>query len=335
MKISRLNSIKILTILLIIFILITLYFQFFSPQKIMMRSYSKKLIKNLNKDNITSIIISDKSENFILEKKEDIWFVKIKDKYFPSKNQKIQNYTELLEKLTQGIIVDKGDKPDNDKKFGFDDERVQKVEVKTSNNTDFYIMVGTAGTSPGTSYIKLRDEKKIREVRSSIAAETNNSVSGWANKRVFSDDIKREDIEKIEVESYNFKWYKGKYTIKAVENKEENKDKDTSQTQKYEIIPAPNGEIKDYQKQNIVETILFLNAYDFKVEGELGNREKLGQIKLYLKNNSNFTMSFYNKDPNDIADYIISVDFNNYLYLVLEDSLKNFIKSPDDLVTKK
>jgi len=300
----------------------------------MIRSYGKKLINNLNKENITSIIITDKSDSFVLEKKEEIWFLKVKDKYFPSKTEKMKNYIETLEKLTQGIIVDKGEKAGNESKYGFDIERSLKVEVKTSNKSDFYLIVGSAGTSSGTSYIKFRDEKKIREVKSSIAADTSNSVSGWANKRVFNEEIKREDVEKIEVESYNFKWYKGKYTIAAVQNKEENKDKETSQTQKYEIIPAPKGEIKDYQKQNIVETILFLNAYDFKVEGELGNREKLGQIKLYLKNNSTFTMSFYNKDPNDIADYIISVDFNNYLYLVLEDTLKNFIKSPDDLVSK-
>ncbi len=335
MKISRLNSIKILAVILIIFILITLYFQFFSPQKLMMRSYSKKLINNLKKENVTSIIVTDKAESFILEKKEDIWFVKVKDKYFPSKNEKIKNYLEELEKLTQGIIVDKGEKEGNEAKYGFDNERALKVEVKTSNKSDFYLIIGSGGTSSGTSYIKLRDEKKIREVKSSIAAETSNSISGWANKRVFSEEIKREDVEKIEIESYNFKWYKGKYTITSVQNKEENKDKDAVQNIKYDITPAPNGEVKDYQKQNIVETIVFLNAYDFKVAGELGNREKLGQVKLYLKNNSTFTMSFYNKDPGDIADYIIAVDFNNYLYLALEDTLKNFIKSPDELVAKK
>ncbi|MCK4798567.1 MAG: DUF4340 domain-containing protein [Spirochaetes bacterium] len=327
MRLDRKNIIIGLAALLGIQIILVLFLNFFSSQNIKSRYFEKELVKKFNKDAVISFEISDYQDTFSIDKKEDNWFIKVKENDLPGDITKIKSYLDILQNLTRGVIVDKGHDISNETHFGFDQKSYQKIHVKTTNKKDFILYLGKTGSKRGTSYIRLNDEKKVREVKSFIASETSNQPIKWAKRNIF-DNIAQEDVEKCEINS-SMEWFKGGYTIKY---------KDQEDDKKEDFVldpPIENKELKQYVLQNIIKNFLNLTIDDYKLNRDVYQKKSMASIKLILKNNKSFMLDLYRADEDDIGDYIIDVDFNDYLYLVNEGDVKRFIKAKIDLVKKK
>lgn len=329
MKINRKKIIIILSIVLGFQLIIFLYFNLLSPESISKRNYKSPLVNGLKKDAVISIIISDSKESFTVEKKDGAWLVKTKEKYIPADTYIVNDYLDILAGLKKGVIVDKGDNQDNYKKYGFYEEAYLKVEVKTNNKKDFSVLIGKPGQARKTSYIRFKDEKKVREIQSEISTKTGNQPISWAKRTIFNSDIALSSVEKLEVSSNNLKWYKGEYSIQFVKDTNDKESKG-----KFEIFPAPKGKLKEYILENVVESCLGIYVYDYKIEGDVKDKEKLANVKMTLTDKSSYRLTVYKADKNDVGEYIITTDFNNYMYLVNETALNTFIKSPSDLVEK-
>ena len=169
---KRKNIIIFLGSLFIFQILLYIILNFFSSQNIKSRTIEKKLISSIKKENIVSLEISDYKDSFLIEKRNDEWFVKMGDKYIPGDTTKIYSYINILLELTQGVIRDNGMGADSDKTYGFDKESYQKLIFKTNKSKVYTIYIGKTGQQRGTSYIRFNNEKKIREVKSIIATQT-------------------------------------------------------------------------------------------------------------------------------------------------------------------
>lgn len=321
---NRKNIIIILGGLLIFQILLFVVLNFFSSQSMKLRGIEKKLLTGIKKENVASLEISDYKDTFLIEKKDDNWFVKIKENYIPGNATKIYSYINILLELSQGVIRDKGTTPDADKLYGFDEESYQKVLVKDKKDKTYTIIIGKTGPQRGTSYIRFNNEKKIREVKSFIASETGNKPINWAKTNIFEAEM-FDDIVRCEIDS-NFSWFKGSYSIKKVENKEEKKED-------YIIEPPiTDKKLQEYALENIVRNILNLTVEDYKFNGDISQKVKTASIKLILTDNEILQMDIYPADKEDIAEYIIDVGFIDYLYLVKEAEIKKFIKTKDELV---
>ena len=145
------KTIIILSGLLIFQIILILFLNFFSSQSIKTRSIEKELLKGLKKGDITSIEISDVNDSFIIQKEENVWFVNTKGTKIPGNDSKIETYIDNILKLTSGVVRDRGDKPETDKQYGFDNESRQKVVIKTANKKEYTIFIGSTGFQRGTS----------------------------------------------------------------------------------------------------------------------------------------------------------------------------------------
>lgn len=323
---NRKNIIIILGGLFIFQILLFVVLNFFSSQSIKVRGIEKKLISGIKKENVVSLEISDYKDAFLIEKKDDKWFVKVKENYIPGNADKIYSYINILLELSQGVIRDKGTAPDVDRLYGFDRESYQQVIVKAKNNKSYTIIIGKTGPQRGTSYIRFEKEKKIREVKSIIAAETGNLPINWAKNNIFESEM-IDDMARCEIDS-NLGWFKGSYSIKKVKTKEGDKEKE-----EYIIVPSiTDKKVKDYALENVVRNLLNLTVEDYKFNGDVSQREKKASIKLVLTDNESFQMDIYPADKEDVAEYIIDAGFNDYLYLVKEAEIKKIIKTKAELV---
>ena len=321
---KRKNIIIFLGLLFIFQILLYLILNFFSAKNIKSRSIEKKLLSNVKKENIISLEISDYKDSFLIEKRKDQWFVKIGEKYIPGDSTKIYSYINILLELTQGVIRDKGIGSETDKTYGFDKESYQKVILTTDKEKKYTIFIGKTGQQRGTSYIRFDNEKKIREVKSVIATQTSNQPIKWAKTKIFDDSLLK-DLETCEIDS-NFDWFRGKYVIKKIEAKDDKKEE-------YIIEPPiTKKKLKPYAIENIVMSIANLVIDEYKLTGDISNKEKIATIKLNLFNNKTFEIYIYPADENDIGDYIIDVDFNDYLYLVDENDIKKIFKPEEELI---
>jgi len=71
------------------------------------------------------------------------------------------------------------------------------------------------------------------------------------------------------------------------------------------------------------------------LNGSVSGRTKVASIKITLKNGKTSTLDFYNADTDDVGNFIIDADFDDYLYLIHEDDLKKIIKTNEELMKKE
>jgi hypothetical protein len=138
-----------------------------------------------------------------------------------------------------------------------------------------------------------------------------------------------EDIEKCEINS-TLPWFNGRYFLKT--NPE--KKPDSQNVDAFVFEPKIEGKLVQFAAENIVRNLIFLRIDDYKFDADVAGREKLATINITLKNGKTYNFYIYKSDKGDIVDYLLKVDFNNYLYLVSEASLKRVIKPKDDLFDK-
>lgn len=319
--------ILLLGCVLVFQIILILFFNIFSDQNRKARSFEKKLLKSFRKSDVVSIEVSDYQDFFLVEKKDKSWLIKVGDNYMPGNKAKIDSFLKTLSDIPKGIIRDKGIEEASEKHFGFDEKSYQKILVTMKNKKTHTLFLGNIGSRRGTSYIRYNEEKKIREINSFISSETSNQPVQWAETKIF-DNIVIEDVESFEIDS-KLNWFTGQYTIKYTNTDEKNKEV-------FSISPIDeNKKPKSFALENMIKNLLDLNIDDYKFNDTNTNRPIAGSLKLGLKNEKFFLINIYNADKDDIGDYIIDVDFNNYLYLVDENDVKRFVKAKNELLEKK
>jgi hypothetical protein len=324
MKFTRQQKIIGLAGLLVVQVIIILFLNIFSSTRINTRSLSKPLVSGFSGDAVLAMEVTDYLDTFSIERREGTWFVNIDGTLIPGNVEKITSYLELLEELPRGQVVLSNADSTSDGDFGFDQKNSQVLKVTTSNRKDFTVKVGNPGSRRGTSYIIFNDDRKIREVESFIATETSNEPVQWAKRSIF-DQLTVEDIEKYSITS-SLDWFKGAYSVIYKEQEEADKED-------FILDPPMAGEaaLKDFVLRNMVQALINVQIDEYKLNGNVDGRKPIATLELLLKNTKTYMIDIYESDPDDISDYILSVGFNNYLYLIDEDGLKRFIKSRDEL----
>ena len=208
-----------------------------------------------------------------------------------------------------------------DSKYGFDEKNKQDLTV-TVNNKKYTITIGNNGSKRGTSYIKFNGTNKIREINSSISSETSNDPINWA-RRTIVNSIMDNDVQNYKMES-NLGWYQGGYSFTAKDPKVKDNTNDAPDT--YVLDTPSEKKLSDYVMQHLVKDFLTMRCSEYKFNATVAGREKLAGITVTLKNNTVRRFDFYKADEDDIGDYIIDTDSDNYLYLIHEDDLKKVIR---------
>lgn len=327
MELNKNNKIVIiLSAVLILQLIILLFINIFSFQRIKLKKLSKPLFKELNKNNIVKIDITDFMDTFSLEKKGENWFVKTKDNYIPGNENKINIYLKDLTDTKKGVVIFKNSDESSDIKFGFDKVNYQKLSITTTKNKKFNLTIGNPGSKKDTSYLKVGNNNSIREVYSTISLKTDNDPIKWSEKHLFT-GLTIEDIETLSVDSNDSNLYNGKYTVTYNEDA-------TADSKKYSISPNVIGKFQDYALKNIVQNTINVTCEDYKFDAKLKDRKSLGTILITLFNGKNYKMTLYKSDNDDLGEYLCAVDFNSYVYVLSIESLKKIIKDPVSLLKK-
>jgi hypothetical protein len=326
MKLDRKKIIIILSALLLFQVTLLVLSNVFSSQNIKAKSMQKLLISGLKKENVTSFEIKDAASGFSIEKKDGKWAVKIGEQFIPGNESKINDYIETITKLNSGIIVYKGVDASSDRAYGFDGKKNQTLVVKTNNKKDFTLLIGNTGSKSETSYVRLENEKVVREVNSSIASQTSNLPSLWAIKDIVMQVVKQEEIKSIEISSA-FSWFKGSYKITK---EEKEKGKET-----FAIEPQVKGNLEENVLRNIAINAATLMITEYKLSGNIDEKNKAGSFKIINKAGKDFVFDFYKGDENDKGYYIVKTSYNSYIYLVAEEVLKQIFKDTKDMIVKE
>lgn len=333
MKIDRKRFIIGLAILLVFQIIVLIIVNIFSFQSVKLRKIQSRLLSNFKKDSVVSLEIKDYMDSFTIDRIENSWFVKKEGKYIPANISKVNSYLNMLDTMNKGIVVFTGSDESSDRMYGFDQKNIQTLTIKLKNKKEIIIDIGNTGSKRGTSYIRYNKEKKVREVNSAISIETGNEPISWARRNIFV-NITEDDVSNIEISS-NLDWFKGNYKLIFIDSKskegQESKVKD-----KFRIEPVnEDWKFDDFTFQNMVKNLLDIRISDYKVNFSVTGMNSLATIKLSLKNGRSLKLDIYKAAENDIAEYIIDTDFDDYLYLVHTDDIKKFIKDPKEIIKKE
>ncbi len=324
MKIDRNKVIIGLGALAILQICILIFGSLFSSQNIKNTQIKKPLIKNLKKESITFLSIKDSKDIFYIEKDGENWFIKKEDgNKMPGDKFRIESYLDTLINIPKGVVVSNTEDEAVAKEFGFFLPSTQILTINTKENREYKIEFGSAGGAKNsTSYIMFGKEKSIREINSPIAKLTSIIELEWAKKDIFN-DLNPIDVGSVEITS-NFPWYKGTYKIVH---------KDTTSDIKGEYILEVNGNSLPAKSENLgllIENIIGIKIADYKF-GDLPDNFKLGSIKFILKNGTSLILDFYNNNAkDDVGNFIVTTNFNNYKYLLHEDAVQNIFKDYKD-----
>ncbi|MBR6060905.1 MAG: DUF4340 domain-containing protein [Spirochaetales bacterium] len=325
MKLSRQNIIIGLSCLLVLQIVILMFLYVFNFQNAKIRAIEKPLIAGLNDKNITGFEIKDYMDSFSVKKDgSGVWFVYVGENTMPVNASKVQNYIKDLAEMKQGVAV--ANTPDSslDSKYGFDEKNYQELTILCGSKK-YSMLIGNTGSKRGTSYIKYNGEKKIREVKSAVATETSNQPINWARREILG-NIPENDVKNYAVES-TLSWFNGSYSFSAKENTVKDNTSDAPDTFRLDApLADPNKKLSDYVMQRLMKEVLTMKASEYKFGATLAGRTKSASMRITLKNEKVINLSVYNADEDDIGDYIIDSDADNYLYLIHEEDLKKAVK---------
>lgn len=323
MKIDREKSIFILSGVLILQILLLIGYNFFSFESRSSSKSSKPAFKNLTEKNIKKIEIVDFIDTFTLEKSDsDVWTVHFQEYVLPIDQQKIDSYLSILSELSEGTVVYNAQDEAGDGQFGFDEMNGQTVNITNEKGKTYTVMVGNPGNSKGTSYVIYNNDKKVRIIDSNISRSTDNQHIHWAKKDIFSflelGNISRVTVTgESELQSSNY----------AIEPDTEEK-KET----KYLVKPENDKEANQVVLRNMLRNILQFNVNEYKLTGNVKGKELHAELLIDLFDGQQVKAHFYHPvDEDDIGDYIIDTDFDDYLYLVHEENAKKILKEYDEL----
>lgn len=320
MKIKRETWIKILIVTFIIQIFISLILKFYSFQEVKLRKISKSLLGDFDSTLIEKIYIEKDNNLLTIEKINSKWFIEREGVKIPAESVKVEAFLDIIRNLPQGIIRDKGEDERNYELFGLDNKNVKKVTLK-SKKREYQLYVGDPGVLRGTSYIKINKEKIVREVKSVISHETFTDISYWMRKRIFDDSL----ISALDVESFIFESkvnYLKSFSIIYEEKKDVygNLIKDN-----FKLVPALVKDIKDYELVIKINKLLNLTVIDYKITSLNNENEKIAEMELTLRNGKKYKCNLYTAEKESNADYVMDVDFNDYLYYIKKSDVEKFI----------
>jgi len=333
MKVNRRQLIIGLAILFGVQLIILLLVNIFSFQSVKLRKIQAKLLTGFKKEGVISLEIKDYMDSFSIDRIENSWFVKKEGKYIPANISKVNLYLNMLDTMNKGIVVFNGSDESSDRMYGFDEKNIQTLIIKLKNKKEIVLDIGNTGSKRGTSYVRYNKEKRVREVNSSISIETGNEPISWARRNIFI-NITEDDVNTVEINS-KMEWFKGEYKLIFIDPKSKDaqniKGKD-----KFRIEPLEEDwKFDDYTFQNMVKNLLDIRVSDYKVNFSVSGMESLSTIKVILKNGKSLKLDIYKATENDVAEYIIDTDFDDYLYLVHTDDIKKFIKDPKEILKKE
>ena len=325
MKLSRQNIIFGLCGLLVIQIVILMFLYVFNFQNAKIRAIEKPLINGLTEKNITGLEIKDYMDSFSVKKDgSGVWFVYVGENSMPVNSSKVQSYIKDLAQMKQGVVV--ANTPDSslDSKYGFDEKNYQELTI-LAGSKKWTMLIGNTGSKRGTSYIKYNGEKKIREVKSTAATETSNQPINWARREILG-NIPENDVKNYAVES-TLSWFSGSYSFSAKDANVKDNTGDAPDTFRLDApLADPNKKLSDYVMQRVMKEVLTMKASEYKFGATLSGRTQFAKMRITLKNEKVINLTVYNADEDDIGDYIIDSDADNYLYLIHEEDLKKVIK---------
>jgi len=332
-KIERRQIIIGLAILLGVQLIILLLVNIFSFQSVKLRRVQARLLSNFKKDSVVSLEIKDYMDTFSIDRIDNSWFVKKEGKYIPANISKVNSYLNMLDSLNKGIIVFNGKDETSDRLYGFDEKNIQVLTIKMKNKKEIVLDIGNTGSKRGTSYIRYNKEKRVREVDSSLSVETGNEPISWARRNIFV-NITEDDVQSFDLIS-EMDWFKGSYKLTFIDPK--SKEAESKKTKdKFKMEPAnEDAKFEDYALQNMVKNLLEIKVSDYKVNFSISGEKSLATIKLVLKNGKSLKVDIYKAGSDDIAEYIIDTDFDDYFYLVHTDDIKKFIKDPKEITKKE
>ncbi|HOJ64079.1 MAG TPA: DUF4340 domain-containing protein [Spirochaetota bacterium] len=333
MKVNRRQLIIGLAILFGVQLIILLLVNIFSFQSVKLRKIQAKLLTGFKKEGVISLEIKDYMDSFSIDRIENSWFVKKEGKYIPANISKVNLYLNMLDTMNKGIVVFNGSDESSDRMYGFDEKNIQTLIIKLKNKKEIVLDIGNTGSKRGTSYVRYNKEKRVREVNSSISIETGNEPISWARRNIFI-NITEDDVNTVEINS-KMEWFKGEYKLIFIDPKSKDAQ-NINGKDKFRIEPLEEDwKFDDYTFQNMVKNLLDIRVSDYKVNFSVSGMESLSTIKVILKNGKSLKLDIYKATENDVAEYIIDTDFDDYLYLVHTDDIKKFIKDPKEILKKE
>lgn len=330
-KITRESLIKILIITFFIQVFIAVLLKFYSFQEIKLRKITKSLLGEFDVTQVASIKIDTVNNSITIEKDKNRWFVNTDNKKIPAELVKVDAFLDIVRNLPEGVVRDRGEDKANETLFGLDKEHYKKVTITTLKKKQYTLFVGSPGVLRGTSYIRVNNEKVIREVKSVISHETVDKREYWIRKRVFDDKLTSAlDVERVNVKS-RLEWFTGSYSIVYKEKRDQfgNLINDN-----FELEPPLQYKPKDYELVIMINSLLNITVVDYKDSETINENDIVAEIEIVLRDGKNYKMRLYRAKRGEIADFVAKVDFNNYLYYISSSEVKKFIVRPADLLKR-
>lgn len=285
-------------------------------------------IPHLKKDDIQKVEMTKEGEKVVLTRVGPETFKVTQPIDYPADKSSVKLMLEKLEKLQFGDMVT--DKPEKHAEFEVTAEKGVRLAVYEKDNTDkpradFWI----GAMKDGYTLLRAEGHNEVVQVVGAIKSIFAKDLKGWRDKAIL--DFKREDANKIEVESPA-----GTYVLHAETAADEAKpNKKEKTTWKLDVTPMVVETLDDDVPSGIVTALYSLKAADF-ADGvklaDVGLEQPLWTITVSLTDQSKKQLLIGNKK--DEQDTYVKVPDQAQVFLIKKYTLDRIARRPIDLRDK-
>jgi len=301
---------------------------YLAVQKTDRTHYELPVIKQLQKDDITSIKLTKGTEIVELKLKDDMWLI-YPEKY-PADNSKIDPMVDVIKELTVTAMVSEAE---SYPRYELDPENKISIQAGSDVNTLRTFDIGKSAPSNRHTFIKLPEDKRVYHARDNFRSKFEKTKDDLRDKTVLR-------VEKSEIQQVEIKDKDGNLLLamqqKPVEAEVSAEPEPTGEAVEKtapseNIVPervwqdADGNSVKESDINN-----LFNNVSDLKCESFITGKTKEDftdpVYSLTLTGTKTYTLSIFEKINEEDNAYPAVSSENDYPFMMPAHQMDNMVK---------
>jgi hypothetical protein len=301
--------------------------QVLSPLRTGAVSAEALLLPGFNAEAVHTIRIEDSSQAVLLTRSGD-WTVDVGGAPYPASSSKLAFLLQELSRLTRGKLVTRA--PEKAAQLGIGvSQTVRLTATSEKGETLCELFVGKTGATGRGRYVRAGDGPEIYDTAGSLSPYTSTEKRFWENLRIFPEDIKTDDIVRVEIKS-KLSLSGGKdaktpdYTLSS--------GLDQNGAKTWSISGKNAAEASPSKIRNIIDAVLSMEGNDFEASAGAVRRITGGPqatVELSTSDGRLFTLCIAGSVEGN--QYPCAPAGGKYAYLVPEWRVQQALVTPESL----
>jgi len=300
---------------------------------LLMRSSDRTLyqlpqITGLEQKQITKIEISKEGHSFVLNKKDDKWYLDPPG-YLVDANR-VNDMLNVFETLTLTALVS-----ESEDYIRYDLHAGKKITVKAWQEDSLMrnFDIGKAASSFRHTFVKLNDDSRVFHARDNFRGKFELSEDNLRDKSVLS--FKITDIQEIQIDKdqTSLKLARTQIPVESAKSEQEKSENSAPEAMK-PVWQSPDGKQADAISLNRLLTALAKLSCDAYITDR--NKDAFSDpiYTVKLKGPQDYRLDIFAKLQTDDKNYPAVSSANDYPFFLSDSKVQAFMKDPEEMLKK-